>query len=82
MKNLRTFFLTGTIVLVVIILIIAFQNFGAQCNFLTYFFFYVDASTSPTILVFMISLLGMFTGMLIMGLLMSYLNKEEDEEGF
>ena len=82
MKNLKTFFLTGTIVLIVIILVIAFQNFTASCNALTYFFFQVDASTSPTILIFIISVLGMFTGMMIMGLIMSMMSKEEDEQEF
>jgi len=82
MRNLRTFFLTGSIVLVVIILIVAFQNIGAQCNFITYFFFGVDASTPPTILIFIISLLGMFTGIMLMGLFLSFTNKEEDDQEF
>jgi len=82
MRNLRTFFLTGSIVLVVIILIVAFQNIGAQCNFITYFFFGVDASTPPTILIFIISLLGMCTGVMLMGLFLSFTNKEEDEQEF
>jgi hypothetical protein len=82
MKNLRNFFITGSIVLVVIILIVAFQNIGAQCNFITYFFFAVDASTPPTVLIFIISLLGIFTGVMLMGLVLSLMSKEEDEEQF
>ena len=82
MKNLKNFFLTGSIVLVVIILIVAFQNIGAQCNFITYFFFGVDASTPPTILIFVIALLGIFTGVFLTGLFMSMMSKEEDDESF
>lgn len=82
MKNLRTFFLTGSIVLIVIILIVGFQNLGAQCNTITYFFFGVDSSTPPTILVFIISLLGIFTGVMLTGLFLSITSKEEDDQEF
>jgi len=82
MKNLRAFFLSGSIVLAIIILIVAFQNIQAQCNFVTFFFFSVDQGTSPTILVFLVSLLGIFAGIFFMGLLMSFLSKEEEEDEF
>ena len=82
MKNLRNFFLTGSIVIVVIILIVAFQNIGAQCNFITYFFFGVDSSTPPTILIFIISLLGIFAGIMLTGLFLSLTSKEEDDQEF
>lgn len=82
MRNLRAFFLSGSLVLAIIILIIAFQNIQAQCNFVTFFFFSVDQSTSPTILIFLISLIGIFAGIFFMGLLMSFISKEEEEEEF
>lgn len=82
MRNLRTFFLSGSIVLTIIVLIIAFQNIQAQCNFITFFFYEADASTSPTFLVFAVALVGIITGMLYMGLLMSFISKEEDDEDF
>jgi uncharacterized integral membrane protein len=82
MKNLRTFFLSGSLVLTIIVLIVAFQNIQAQCNFVTFFFFSVDTSTSPTIMIFVVSILGILTGMLYMGLLMSFLSKEEDDSEF
>jgi uncharacterized integral membrane protein len=82
MKNLRTFFLSGSLVLTIIVLIIAFQNIQAQCNFITFFFFSVGGKTSPTIMIFVVSLLGILTGMLYMGLLMSFLSKEEDDDEF
>lgn len=82
MRNLRVFFLSGTIVLFIILMIVGFQNFLAQCNFITFFFFPIDPQTSPTILIFLVGLLGVFTGMFIMGLLMSFLSKEEEEDEF
>lgn len=82
MKNLRKFFLSGSIVLTIIVLIVAFQNIQAQCNFVTFFFFGVGSKTSPTIMIFVVSLIGIMTGMLYMGLLMSFLSKEEDDGEF
>lgn len=82
MRNLRTFFLSGSIVLTIIILIVAFQNIQAQCNFVTFFFFEADSGTAPTFLVFAVSLVGIITGMLYMGLIMSFISKDEDDEEF
>jgi uncharacterized integral membrane protein len=82
MRNLRTFFLSGSIVLTIIILVIAFQNIQAQCNFVTFFFYEADSATSPTFLVFAVSLVGIITGMLYMGLIMSFVSNEEDDDEF
>ena len=82
MKNLRKFFLSGSIVFTIILLIVAFQNIQAQCNFVTFFFFSIGANISPTIMIFIVSLLGIITGMLFMGLLMSIISKEEDDGDF
>lgn len=80
MRNLRTFFLSGSIVFFIIILIVAFQNIQAQCNFITIFFFSVESNTSPTIMIFIVSLIGMVTGAFLMGLIMSFLARDEDED--
>jgi len=82
MKNLRTFFLSGSIVLTIIVLIVAFQNIQAMCNFVTFFFFSIESKTSPTIMIFVVAILGIITGMMYMGLLMSFLSKEEDDDEF
>ena len=82
MRNLRTFFLSGSIVLTIIILIIAFQNIQAQCNFITFFFFAADSSMSPTLMIFAVSLVGVIAGMLYMGLIMSFISREEDDDEF
>jgi len=82
MRNLRTFFLSGSIVLLIIILIVAFQNIQAQCTFITFFFFSVESNTSPTIIFLLVSLLGIISGGFLMGLVMSFLAKDEDEDDF
>lgn len=82
MRNLRKLFLSGSIVFTIILLIVAFQNIQAQCNFVTFFFFQVGSNVSPTIMIFIVSLLGIITGMLLMGLLMSIVSKEEDDGDF
>jgi uncharacterized integral membrane protein len=82
MRNLRVFFLSGSIVLSIIILIIAFQNIQAQCNFITFFFFPIEQTTSPTIMIFIVSLIGMLAGIFYMGFLMSFLSREEEDDEF
>ncbi len=82
MRNLRTFFLTGSIVLLIIILIVAFQNIQAQCNFVTFFFFSIESNTSPTIMILIVSFIGIITGAFLMGLIMSFLSKEEEYDEF
>ncbi len=82
MRNLRTFFLSGSIVLTIIILIVAFQNIQAQCNFVTFFFYAADSSTAPTFLIFAVSLVGIIAGMLYMGLVMSFVSKDEEDDDF
>jgi len=80
MRNLRTFFLSGSIVFTIIILVIAFQNIQAQCNFVTFFFYAANSTTSPTFLVFAVSVVGILAGMLYMGLIMSFLSRGEDDD--
>jgi len=80
MRNLRTFFISGSIVFAIVLLVIAFQNIQAQCNFVTFFFFSVSANTSPTLMIFGVSIIGIITGMFLMGLTMSFLSKDEDDD--
>lgn len=80
MKSLKNFFLTGSLVLTIIVLIVAFQNIQASCNFVTFFFYAVDLTLSPTIMIFVIALLGIMTGVFYMGYLMSMFSTSEDED--
>ncbi|MEK7171302.1 MAG: hypothetical protein AAB739_00175 [Patescibacteria group bacterium] len=76
---MKSFFLIGSIIFTVFILIIAFQNFGANFSGFTVFFSEIDAN--GTIIVFMVALLGIFAGGFYFGFLNSLLRgKDEDEE--
>lgn len=82
MRSLRVFFLSGSVVLSIIILIIAFQNIQAQCSFVTFFFFPIDQSTSPTLMAFGIALIGVLTGIFYMGFMMSFVARDEEDDEF
>lgn len=76
---MKIFFLIGSIIFTVLILIVAFQNFGSSFNGFTVFFSAID--TNGTIIVFGIALLGIFAGGFYFGFLNSLLKSgQEDEE--
>lgn len=77
---MKLFFLVGSIIFTVIILIVAFQNFSVSFSGFTVFFTPFDR-TNGTLVIFGIALLGMFTGGFYFGFLNSLLkNRQEDEE--
>lgn len=75
---MKVFFLVGSIIFSVLILIVAFQNFGATFNGFTVFFSSIQAN--GTLVVFGIALLGIFAGGFYFGFLNSLLRGGEDEE--
>ncbi len=76
---MKLFFLIGSIVFTVLLLIIAFQNFGTTFTGFTVFFTGID--TNGTIIIFGVSLLGIFGGGFYFGFLSSLLkSSQEDEE--
>ncbi len=76
---MKSFFLVGSILFTVIILIVAFQNFGSTFQGFTIFFTAVE--TNGTIIVFAIALPGIFAGGFYFGFLNSLLkSSQEDEE--
>lgn len=77
---MKLFFLVGSIIFTVLILIVAFQNFGSSFSGFTVFFTEID--TNGTVIIFGISLLGIFAGGFYFGFLNSLLKSdEENEEG-
>lgn len=64
----------------VVILVLAFENVQASCNYLTFFFWELSASTPPTFTLFGAALVGIFTG--VMGTLFftSILSTDTEEE--
>lgn len=86
---MKFFYLIGALMLTVVILIISFQNFSAMCTELVVFFTPVSTQTPPTILIFVIALIGMIAGAFYFGFFQSLLRgdgsaEEEspEEEGF
>ncbi|MFA6521682.1 MAG: hypothetical protein WCT53_04840 [Candidatus Gracilibacteria bacterium] len=76
---MKIFYLVGSIILTVLILIIAFQNIGSEFRGFTVLFSAIE--TSPTIIIFGIAVLGIFAGGFYFGFLNSLLkSNEEDEE--
>lgn len=76
---MKVFFLVGSVLFTVLILIIAFQNFGTTFTGFTVFFSEID--TNGTLIVFGVALLGIFAGGFYFGFLNSLLkNNQEDEE--
>lgn len=76
---MKTFYLVGSILFTVLILIVAFQNFTSSFSGFTVFFTEVEAN--GTIIIFGISILGMLAGSFYFGFLNTVLrNSQEDEE--
>lgn len=75
---MKAFYLIGSLFLTVVILIIAFQNFGSSFNGFTVFFTQIDSN--GTLIVFGISLLGIFAGGFYFGFLNSLLKGDKDDE--
>ncbi len=74
---MKAFFLTGSIILTVLILIIAFENLGAT---LTNFMLIFTTLDSPFFMVLGISIIGILAGIFYTGLVTSLLNSGKEEE--
>ena len=74
---MRAFFLTGSIIFTVLILIIAFQNLGAGLQNFGILFAGID---SAFFLVIGIATLGIITGIFYTGLVTSLLRSGKEEE--
>ncbi|MBP9718691.1 hypothetical protein KBD59_05365 [Candidatus Gracilibacteria bacterium] len=76
---MKTFYLIGSILFTVLILIVGFQNYGNSFSGFTVFF--TEFDMSGTLVVFLIALLGIFAGGFYVGFLNSLLkSRQEDEE--
>lgn len=75
---MKLFYLVGSVVSTVLILIVAFQNLGATFDGFTVFFTPIELN--GTLVVFGISLLGIIAGAFYYGFLTSLLKSSEDEE--
>lgn len=76
---MKIFYLSGSILFTVLILIIGFQNYGANISGFTVFFTELDLN--GTLIVFGVSFLGICAGAFYFGFLTNVLrSKQEDEE--
>jgi len=77
---LKYLYLVGSLVTTGVIFIIAFENIQAICVDMVIFFTGVQASTTPTILIFWISALGVLCGFFYHGLIHSIFTKKDQED--
>lgn len=75
---MKGFFLVGSIIFTVLILIIAFQNIGT--SFADFTIFFSQVSANGTIVVFGLALLGIFAGGFYFGFLNSLLKSSQEDE--
>ncbi|MEK7528769.1 MAG: hypothetical protein AAB592_03300 [Patescibacteria group bacterium] len=75
---MKLFFLVGSVISTVLILIVGFQNFGSTIN--DFYIFFVPVDLNPSLIVFGLAFLGMLAGGFYFGF-MSSLMKDEEEPG-
>ncbi len=79
---MKGFFLTGSILFTVLILILAFENIGAACQGFMFLFIALPQGTSTFFIVAGLAILGGITGIFYTGLILQLLhsaNKDEEE---
>jgi uncharacterized integral membrane protein len=77
---MRIFYLVGSLIFTVLILILAFENIQSICTYITIFFTELPTDAPPTFLIFGISVLGVFTGFCYHGLIASFFNSDDEED--
>jgi len=77
---MKGFFLTGSILFTVLLLIIAFENIGGSCQNFMFLFTSLSSQTSPFFIVVGIGILGGITGIFYTGLILNLLKSGKDEE--
>lgn len=75
---MKAFYLGGSIIFTALILVLAFENIGATCSQLFFFFFQVRQST--TLVILGISIIGVLTG-LFYGAFLRRILSEDEESG-
>ena len=63
-----------------VILVLAFENIQASCNYITFFFYEVPSGTPPTMTIFFEAVLGVIAGVFYTKLVSSWAGTDEDEE--
>lgn len=77
---MKGFFLTGSILFTVLILILAFENIGGSCQGFLFLFSDIGQGTSPFFIVMAIALIGAIAGFFYTGLVMQLVRGGKDDE--
>lgn len=77
---MKTFLLSATILVFVLILIIFFQNLASSVNGLWILFFYFNQNSSAPLAIAVIASLGFASGALSTMLILNLINQSKDEE--
>ena len=75
---MKALYLVGSIIFTVLILILAFENIGAQCSGLNFFF--TSIQKNPTIITLGVAVIGIFTGAFYHAFIARVLASNDDEE--
>lgn len=75
---MKAFFISGSIIFTVLILILAFENMGAQVNGFQFLF---TAFDSPFFIVLGIAFIGVITGAFYTGLVLRLAKGDDEEAG-
>lgn len=75
---MKAIYLTLSIIFTVLVLILAFENIGAQCSMLKFFFY--DINQNPTLVIMSVAVIGIITGALYHAFVSRVLATSEEEE--
>ncbi|MDD3861701.1 MAG: hypothetical protein PHP74_02315 [Candidatus Gracilibacteria bacterium] len=75
---MKNFYLAGSIIFTVLLLILGFENIGSQCTNLLFFFYEIESS--PTLIFLGVAVIGIITGFFYHSFLQKVLNASEDED--
>lgn len=75
---MKAFYLVGSVIFTVLILILAFENIAAQCSNMLFFFYQVKSN--PTIVTLGVAVLGIITGIFYHAFLVKVFESKNEEE--
>jgi len=59
---MKIFYLTGSIIFTALILVLGFENVGANCSNINFLFY--SMQSNPTVIIFGVAIIGMIAGIL------------------
>ena len=77
---MKILYIVGALVSFVIILILAFENIQASCNYLTFFFWELPTSVAPTFVLLGTAIAGMVTGAFMTMSAISLFGSSDEED--